>query len=212
MRKALLALLSTQIQGRCAGLYWFLSFCRVRGQALHLDPLQIQNAGSKVNTDTGKKNCAIKYLTVEFPPCITASQQQITSRKVPNSVPRQALNVMNMAQVWNAANAWPKSKWNFQKAKTQIKQIHVTDMVKHLVEHGWGEAWKAHSAEVILPGSYSVNAKHTNTRVNVELFGVGVILWNTINLSNLLRLCSDCQHAERPTHAPSSVSEPVENV
>lgn len=106
----------------------------------------------------------------------------------------------------NAANAGAKSKRLFLTPKTQIKQIAGTDMVKHVVEHGWGELWRAHSAEVILPGSHSVNV------VNVELFGVGVIPWNTINLSNLLRLCSDCQHAERPTHAPGSVSEPVENV
>lgn len=45
-----------------------------------------------------------------------------------------------------------------------------------------------------LEDKVSVNVKHTNTSVNVELFGVGVILWNTIRLSNLLRLCSVCQY------------------
>lgn len=74
-------------------------------------------------------------------------------------------------------------------------------------------ALKSSDLALTLKDKVSVNVKHTNTGVNVELFGVGVILWNTISLSNLLRLCSVCQYREnapkRPTHAASGVSEPV---
>lgn len=60
-----------------------------------------------------------------------------------------------------------------------------------------------------LEDKVSVNVKHTNTRVNAELFGVGVILWNTIGLQ---RLPVSGEHVARRTHAQSSVSEPVGNV
>lgn len=32
----------------------------------------------------------------------------------------------------------------------------------------------------------SINVKHSYTAANVELFGVGVILWNVISLFNLV--------------------------
>lgn len=47
-----------------------------------------------------------------------------------------------------------------------------------------------------LEDNVGVDVKQTHNRVYVGLFGVGGILWNTISLSNPLKLCSAGQNPE----------------
>lgn len=85
------------------------------------------------------------------------------------------------------------------KKKKKRQDRYGKNILLDTVEGELGKLTALKSSRLARPleDKVSVNVKHTNTRVNGELFGVGVILWNTISLSNLLRLRSSvCQYQE----------------
>lgn len=83
------------------------------------------------------------------------------------------------------------------KKKKRTGQIRLNNLLDTVEEElGKFTMLKSSCLAHALEDQVSVNIKHTNTRVNVELFGVGVILWNTISLSNLFSFCSVCQNQE----------------
>lgn len=107
----------------------------------------------------------------------------------------------------DAANAWIisefKKPYKIQMECNEGKKKEKTGQIRwsislDTVEEELGKltALKSFCLARMLKDKVSVNVKHTNTSVSVELFGVGVILWNTISLSNLLRLRSVCQYQE----------------
>lgn len=69
------------------------------------------------------------------------------------------------------------------------------DTVKHFA--GKLVALKSSGLARPLKDEASAKVKHTNASIDVELFGVGVILWNTVSLSSLLTLHSTCQYQEK---------------
>lgn len=67
------------------------------------------------------------------------------------------------------------------------------DTVKHLA----GKLVASSGLARPLKDEASANVKHTNASIDVESFGGGVILWNTVSLSSLLTLHSTCQYQEK---------------
>lgn len=93
---------------------------------------------------------------------------------------------------------------------------HSTEAEKRVFGHSRSGDWKAHRPEVIFSGSRTrtkwawMLSKHKLcTTTNVELYGVGVTLWNT---NSLLRLWIISQYLKKknnifaPRRALSSVS------